>query len=220
MTTRSFSYTRPWTSAAPVHSDRPAARPPACPDRPRSWAEPARRTSGSPPRLLPPPPGEPPAGLLRLRPAGRPAGRRLRRRPAGRPGLGRAETRAALADPDPPGLHPLVAGAAGSVLGVGADPACAHRPDRRQPPGPAGRTPTPPSTTCSGTAGCPPTRWDGWCWPPSAPPRPERQRWSDAICTGLQLAEHWQDVAEDAAGRTGLPACRGHGPLRGRPAPS
>lgn len=30
--------------------------------------------------------------------------------------------------------------------------------------------------------------------------------WSDAICTGLQLAEHWQDVAEDAAaGRVYLP---------------
>jgi squalene synthase HpnC len=36
---------------------------------------------------------------------------------------------------------------------------------------------------------------------------PERQRWSDRICTGLQLAEHWQDVAEDAAaGRVYLPA--------------
>jgi squalene synthase HpnC len=30
--------------------------------------------------------------------------------------------------------------------------------------------------------------------------------WSDAICTGLQLAEHWGDVAEDAvAGRVYLP---------------
>jgi len=30
--------------------------------------------------------------------------------------------------------------------------------------------------------------------------------WSDAICTGLQLVEHWQDVAEDhAAGRVYLP---------------
>jgi squalene synthase HpnC len=36
---------------------------------------------------------------------------------------------------------------------------------------------------------------------------PERQHWSDLVCTGLQLAEHWQDVAEDAAaGRTYLPA--------------
>ncbi|MGH9121838.1 MAG: squalene synthase HpnC [Acidimicrobiales bacterium] len=36
---------------------------------------------------------------------------------------------------------------------------------------------------------------------------PERVAWSDSICTALQLAEHWQDVAEDAvAGRTYLPA--------------
>jgi squalene synthase HpnC len=33
-----------------------------------------------------------------------------------------------------------------------------------------------------------------------------RFAWSDSICTGLQLAEHWQDVAEDAAaGRVYLP---------------
>lgn len=33
-----------------------------------------------------------------------------------------------------------------------------------------------------------------------------RIAWSDSICTGLQLAEHWQDVAEDAAaGRVYLP---------------
>ncbi len=36
---------------------------------------------------------------------------------------------------------------------------------------------------------------------------PSHEQWSDAICTGLQLAEHWQDVAEDAAaGRIYLPA--------------
>jgi squalene synthase HpnC len=35
----------------------------------------------------------------------------------------------------------------------------------------------------------------------------ERARLSDSICTGLQLAEHWQDVAEDMrAGRIYLPA--------------
>lgn len=34
----------------------------------------------------------------------------------------------------------------------------------------------------------------------------ERLRWSDSICTGLQLAEHWQDVEEDyAAGRVYIP---------------
>jgi squalene synthase HpnC len=36
---------------------------------------------------------------------------------------------------------------------------------------------------------------------------PERVRQSDAVCTGLQLVEHWQDVAEDfAAGRIYLPS--------------
>jgi squalene synthase HpnC len=35
---------------------------------------------------------------------------------------------------------------------------------------------------------------------------PEREAWSDKICTGLQLVEHWQDVAEDAlVGRVYLP---------------
>ena len=35
----------------------------------------------------------------------------------------------------------------------------------------------------------------------------ERIRWSDAVCTGLQLAEHWQDVGEDyGRGRIYLPA--------------
>jgi squalene synthase HpnC len=35
---------------------------------------------------------------------------------------------------------------------------------------------------------------------------PERVHWSDSICTGLQLAEHWQDVGEDRrAGRIYLP---------------
>jgi squalene synthase HpnC len=36
---------------------------------------------------------------------------------------------------------------------------------------------------------------------------PQRIAWSDRICTALQLAEHWQDVAEDAAvGRVYVPA--------------
>ena len=35
---------------------------------------------------------------------------------------------------------------------------------------------------------------------------PERAAWSDDVCTGLQLTEHWQDVAEDAGrGRIYLP---------------
>jgi squalene synthase HpnC len=36
---------------------------------------------------------------------------------------------------------------------------------------------------------------------------PERVAWSDRVCTGLQLAEHWQDVGEDATrDRIYLPA--------------
>ena len=35
---------------------------------------------------------------------------------------------------------------------------------------------------------------------------PQRLGWSDSICTGLQLAEHWQDAEEDArAGRVYIP---------------
>ena len=35
---------------------------------------------------------------------------------------------------------------------------------------------------------------------------PERFAWSDSVCTGLQLVEHWQDVAEDAiVGRVYVP---------------
>ena len=35
---------------------------------------------------------------------------------------------------------------------------------------------------------------------------PERIGWSDSVCTGLQLAEHWQDVGEDfGRGRIYLP---------------
>jgi squalene synthase HpnC len=35
---------------------------------------------------------------------------------------------------------------------------------------------------------------------------PDRLAWSDSVCTGLQLVEHWQDVAEDAiVGRVYLP---------------
>lgn len=38
------------------------------------------------------------------------------------------------------------------------------------------------------------------------PATPQQVQWSDRICTGLQLAEHWQDVKEDAlAERVYLP---------------
>jgi squalene synthase HpnC len=117
-----------------------------------------------------------------------------------------AETEAALADPAQSGLHPLVAAAAGAVRALGADPAplsdliAANRQDQ--------------VVTSYAT-------FDdlvGYCHLSANPvgrlvlatfgaTTPERLPWSDGICTGLQLAEHWQDVAEDAAaGRIYLPA--------------
>ena len=44
------------------------------------------------------------------------------------------------------------------------------------------------------------------CSTSSASPTPQRIALSDSICTALQLAEHWQDVAEDLGhGRIYLP---------------
>jgi squalene synthase HpnC len=116
------------------------------------------------------------------------------------------ETRMALADPDQQGLHPLVARAAEAVRTVDADPSwltdliAANRQDQlvatyatfeelaeycRLSANPVGRL----VLAAFGAS------------------TPRQQGWSDAICTGLQLAEHWQDVAEDArAGRIYLPA--------------
>jgi squalene synthase HpnC len=116
------------------------------------------------------------------------------------------ETNLALIDPGRPGLHPLVDRAAASVRSVGADPdlladlIAANRQDQvvssyetfdelraycRLSANPVGRL----VLAGFGMA------------------TPQREQWSDAICTGLQLAEHWQDVAEDArAGRVYLPA--------------
>jgi squalene synthase HpnC len=115
------------------------------------------------------------------------------------------QTELALADPDLPGLYPLVAEAATSVRALDADPSAladliaANRQDQlvstyatfeeltdycRLSANPVGRL----VLAAFGET------------------TPERQRWSDRICTGLQLAEHWQDVAEDAAaGRIYLP---------------
>ena len=66
--------------------------------------------------------------------------------------------------------------------------------------------PVPPfATPGRATSHCPPTpigRWSGHLR--MAADRPPAPR-SDRICTGLQLAEHWQDVAE-AGRRTGSPA--------------
>src|SRR5262249_42351654 len=119
-----------------------------------------------------------------------------------------SQTRAALEDPGCPELHPLVARAAASVRTLRADPGlltdriAANRQDQvvtgyatfddlaaycRLSANPVGRL----VLAAFGMA------------------TPQREQWSDAICTGLQLAEHWQDVAEDApAGRGDLPADR------------
>ncbi|MCU4184534.1 squalene synthase HpnC [Acidiferrimicrobium sp. IK] len=117
-----------------------------------------------------------------------------------------AQLSAALADPDRAGLEPLVARAAGALTRLGADPAplrdlvAANRQDQ---------------VVTSYRS------FDdlaGYC-ALSADPigrlvlaafgavTPQRVAWSDRICTALQLAEHWQDVAEDhAAGRVYIPA--------------
>ncbi len=117
-----------------------------------------------------------------------------------------AQTHAALLDPKAPALHPLVSPAAGMVDDLGADPAAlfdlidANRQDQ----------------VVHSYA----TFDDliGYCLRSANPvgrlvlaafraATPERVSWSDHVCTGLQLAEHWQDVAEDAAaGRVYLPA--------------
>ena len=114
-----------------------------------------------------------------------------------------AETDAAL--DDPAGRHPLVAAAAAAVRRLGMDPAplhdliAANRMDQ--------------DVTTYATF----SDLVGYCSLSADPVGrlvlgafgaldPERASLSDAICTGLQLAEHWQDVREDAAaGRVYLP---------------
>lgn len=114
-----------------------------------------------------------------------------------------AETEAAVADPN--GRHPLVRDAAEALLDLGANPAPlfdlieANRRDQVV------------------------TRYDtfedllGYCSVSANPvgrlvlsalgiAGDDVETWSDSICTGLQLVEHWQDVGEDAvAGRVYLP---------------
>jgi squalene synthase HpnC len=116
------------------------------------------------------------------------------------------QTERALVAPPPADLYPLVADAVRTVREVGADPRLlaelidANRQDQvvrsyatfadlmgycRLSANPIGRL----VLAVFGAAD------------------PDRCVWSDRICTGLQLAEHWQDVAEDAAaGRIYLPA--------------
>jgi squalene synthase HpnC len=110
-----------------------------------------------------------------------------------------AETNRALVDPDQAGLHPLVADAAAAVLSVGADPGALHDLVAANRQDQAVKS----YATFEDLV--------GYCRLSANPvgrlvlaafevATPERERWSDGICTGLQLAEHWQDVAEDAAG--------------------
>ena len=49
------------------------------------------------------------------------------------------------------------------------------------------------------TASCRRIRSASSCSTSSGRRRRSGSRWSDAVCTGLQLAEHWQDVGEDHA---------------------
>jgi squalene synthase HpnC len=117
-----------------------------------------------------------------------------------------AETRRSLADPGAPGGHPLIARAVASVAALGTDPAplfaliAANRQDQVVS---AYRTVSELRAYCELSAN-PVGRLVLAAFGSSTP---ERVRWSDAICTGLQLVEHWQDIAEDAAaGRVYLPA--------------
>jgi squalene synthase HpnC len=116
-----------------------------------------------------------------------------------------AQLDVALTEPGRPDLHPLVAGAAASVLALGADVGAltdlvtANRQDQ---------VVTRYTTFADLTAYCrlsanPVGRLVLAAFEATTP---DREEWSDRICTGLQLAEHWQDVAEDAAaGRIYLP---------------
>ena len=125
------------------------------------------------------------------------------------------QTRAALHDPDLVGALPVVATAARSVSELDADPSllfdliAANRQDQ--------------------TVSAYDTFNDllAYCALSANPVgrlvlaafRASREAlfaWSDSICTGLQLAEHWQDVAEDAAAGRDLPSSRRPGPIRRR----
>jgi squalene synthase HpnC len=116
-----------------------------------------------------------------------------------------AETTSALADPDAIGLAPLVAEAAQSVRALSLDPAplykliAANRQDQAVATYQTfedlleycALSADPVGHLVLGAFGA---------------VSPENLRHSDAICSGLQLVEHWQDVAEDAAaGRIYLP---------------
>jgi squalene synthase HpnC len=116
------------------------------------------------------------------------------------------ETTRALADPGSSQILPLVARAAWSVTALGLDPAplykliAANRQDQTVAAyesfddllGYCRLSANPVGELVLGAFGV---------------ATPDRIRCSDSICSGLQLVEHWQDVAEDAtAGRVYLPA--------------
>ena len=171
---------------------------------PRRRLGPRRRRELS--RRLPPPaprrPG-PPAGRLRLRPLDRRPRRRVARRPPGRVDWLEGELDGALAGR---AAHPIVAAAAATVVGLGISDRPSATSSR-----PIARTRwsrrTAPSRTWSTTAGSSANPVGRLVLAVFGASTPEHERWSDAICTGLQLVEHWQDVAEDAAaGRIYLPA--------------
>ena len=116
-----------------------------------------------------------------------------------------AQIRAALVDSHAPDLWPIVANGVRSVSELGADPQplfdliAANRQDQ--------------SVSEYATL----DDLVGYCTLSANPvgrlvlaafgaSGEETTAWSDSMCTGLQLAEHWQDVAEDAAvGRIYIP---------------
>jgi squalene synthase HpnC len=120
--------------------------------------------------------------------------------------LGRlsAEVERALDDPGA-AVHPLVAAAVRSVRELGADPGplrdlvAANRQDQD-----VDRYPTYADLLAYCALSANPV--GRLVLAAFGATTAERAAWSDAVCTGLQLAEHWQDIAEDArAGRVYLP---------------
>jgi squalene synthase HpnC len=115
-----------------------------------------------------------------------------------------AQTHRALAG-DTADLHPLVASAVATVIARGIDPSClldlivANRVDQSK----AAYATFPELVEYCRFSANPVGRF---VLALSGSTDDQRARWSDAICTGLQLAEHWQDVVEDArSGRVYLP---------------
>ena len=165
-------------------------------------------------RLLAPPPAAACLQYLRLLPLGRRPGRRNRRSATqprrcwigGRSSSGSA-TRARRRIPVFIALAETI-----RQFDIPVEPLL--RSAGRLPPGPAGYAATRRSSNCSDTAATRPTRWGGWCFTWGSATRRSGRRLADSICTGLQLANFWQDVARDwDRGRVYLPQadCRRFG---------